>query len=174
MAEFILSAFADEAGSTPKEQIDALVANGIRYIEPRSFWGKGVLSLTDDELVDIKNSLDEAAIKVGSLGSPIGKYPITEPLDKHLTDFARAIEVCKIFGTKNMRIFSFFIPKGDNPRNYSDEVILRMKKLSEIAKENGITLNHENEKEIFGQNPEEVDCKINGSGIVLKTCFLKK
>ncbi|MBR5893613.1 MAG: alkylphosphonate utilization protein [Bacteroidaceae bacterium] len=23
-------------------------------------------------------------------------------------------------------------------------------------------------------NPEEVDCKINGSGIVLKTCFLKK
>ena len=24
------------------------------------------------------------------------------------------------------------------------------------------------------ENPEEVDCKINGSGIVLKTCFLKK
>ena len=23
-------------------------------------------------------------------------------------------------------------------------------------------------------DPEEVDCKINGSGIVLKTCFLKK
>ena len=23
-------------------------------------------------------------------------------------------------------------------------------------------------------NPEEVDCKIDGSGIVLKTCFLKK
>lgn len=24
------------------------------------------------------------------------------------------------------------------------------------------------------ENPEEVDCKIEGSGIVLKTCFLKK
>lgn len=24
------------------------------------------------------------------------------------------------------------------------------------------------------ENPEEVDCKINGSGIVLKTCFLRK
>ena len=24
------------------------------------------------------------------------------------------------------------------------------------------------------ENPEEVDCKINGSSIVLKTCFLKK
>ncbi|MCC8147073.1 MAG: alkylphosphonate utilization protein [Bacteroidales bacterium] len=24
------------------------------------------------------------------------------------------------------------------------------------------------------EDPEEVDCKINGSGIVLKTCFLKK
>ncbi len=24
------------------------------------------------------------------------------------------------------------------------------------------------------ENPEQVDCKIDGSGIVLKTCFLKK
>ncbi|MBQ2429589.1 MAG: PhnA domain-containing protein, partial [Alistipes sp.] len=24
------------------------------------------------------------------------------------------------------------------------------------------------------ENPEEVDCKIDGSSIVLKTCFLKK
>ena len=156
MAEFILSAFADEAGSSPEEQIEALLANGIRYIEPRSFWKKGILKLTDDELLCVKKMLDEAGIKVNSLGSPIGKYPINEPLETHLKEFGRAIEICKILETDNMRIFSFFIPKGEDPRNYSDEVNRRMQILSEISKTHKITLNHENEKDIFGQNPDEV------------------
>ena len=130
MAEFVISAFADEGGITPAEQIEALQRNGIRFIEPRFFDKKGVLTLSDEELIEVKKALDEANIKVNSLGSPIGKYPINEPFEKHLEDFKRAIEVCKILGTKNMRIFSFFIPKGENPNNYSDEVISRMTKLS--------------------------------------------
>ena len=157
MAEYILSAFADEAGSTPEEQISALLDNGIPCIEPRNFYGKGILTLTNDELYEIKKALDKAHIKVNSLGSPIGKYPINEPFEKHLPDFLRAIEICKILETSNMRMFSFFIPKGEDPKKYSDEVIRRLRILSDIAKENGITLNHENEKDIFGQNPEEVD-----------------
>lgn len=157
MAEYILSAFADEAGKTPEEQITALIDNGINYIEPRSFYGKGILTLTNEELYEIKKVLDKANIKVNSLGSPIGKYPINDPFETHLTDFMRAIEICKILETSNMRMFSFYIPKGEDPKKYSDEVINRMSALSDIAKENGITLIHENEKDIFGQNPEEVD-----------------
>ena len=157
MAEFVLSAFADEAGSSIEEQITALVENGIHYIEPRNFFGKGILALSDEELSEIKKSLDAAKIKVNSLGSPIGKYPITEPLENHLKDFLRAIEICKIFDTQNMRMFSFFIPQNEDPKKYSDDVIRRLKVLADIAKANGITLNHENEKNIFGQNPEEVD-----------------
>ena len=157
MAEFIISAFADEAGNTPEEQIAALIENGIHYIEPRSFNKKGVLSLSDEELIEIKKALDKASINVNSLGSPIGKYPINEPFEKHLAEFERAIEVCKILKTDNMRIFSFYIPKEDSPSKYAEEVIRRMTRLSEIAKENRITLNHENEKDIFGQNPSEVD-----------------
>ncbi len=161
MAEFILSAFADEAGSSPDEQIEALLANGIHYIEPRNFWSKGILKLSDEELFCIKEKLDKAAIKVNSLGSPIGKYPINEPFEIHLKDFERALEICKILGTDNMRIFSFFIPKGEDPMNYSDEVLKRMRTLSEIATAHKTTLNHENEKDIFGQNPKEVDFLAN-------------
>lgn len=158
MAEYILSAFSDEAGATPEEQINALLENGISYMEPRNFWGKGILKLSDEELKEIKIALDKANIKVNSLGSPIGKYPITDPFEDHLVDFERAIEVCKILDTKNIRFFSFFIPKDEDPKKYAPEVIRRMSILSDIAKANGITLNHENEKDIFGQNPEEVDC----------------
>ena len=157
MAEYIFSAFSDEAGSTPEEQINALLENGIRFMEPRSFWGKGILKLSDEELNEIKAALDKANIKVNSIGSPIGKYPICDPFEDHLVDFNRAIEVCKILGTNNIRFFSFFIPKDEDPMKYADEVIRRMTILSDIAKENGITLNHENEKDIFGQNPKEVD-----------------
>ena len=35
MAEFVLSAFADEGGKTIEEQIKALKSNGLTHIEPR-------------------------------------------------------------------------------------------------------------------------------------------
>lgn len=155
MAKFVLSAFADEAGSTLDEQIAALKRNGINYIEPRNINGKPILTLTDEELVEVKRKLDENGIKVNSLGSPIGKYPICKPFDKHLADFRRAIEVCKLLGTDKMRMFSFFV-KQSELKEYRDEVISRLTVMVEIAKEHGIMLCHENESEIYGQNPKEM------------------
>ena len=155
MAKFVLSAFADEAGTTLAEQIAALERNGIGYIEPRNINGKPILTLTDDELAAVKEELDKHGIKVNSLGSPIGKYPITEPFEKHLVDFYRALEVCKLLGTDKMRMFSFFT-KQSELREHRDEVLSRLNKMSRIAKEHGITLCHENESEIYGQNPEEM------------------
>ena len=64
MARFILSAFADEAGSALEEQIAALKRNGIDYIEPRNINGKPILTLTDEELADVKAELDKNGIKV--------------------------------------------------------------------------------------------------------------
>ena len=54
MARFVLSAFADEAGSSLDEQIKALKRNGIGYIEPRNINGKPILTLTDEELIEVK------------------------------------------------------------------------------------------------------------------------
>lgn len=156
MAKFILSAFADEAGTTLAEQISALKRNGIDYIEPRNINGKPILTLTDEELTEIKSELDKNGIKVNSLGSPIGKYPITEPFEKHLVDFNRAIEICKALDTDKIRMFSFFT-KQNELALYRDEVIRRLSEMCRIAKEHGITLCHENESEIYGQNPEEMD-----------------
>lgn len=155
MAKFILSAFADEAGTSLAEQITALKRNSISYIEPRNINGKPILAITDDELREIKAELDANGIKVNSLGSPIGKYPIEEPFENHLTDFMRAIEVCKILGTDKMRMFSFFV-RGDEIAKHRDEVLHRMREMAKIASENGITLCHENESDIYGQNPEQM------------------
>ena len=165
MAKFILSAFADEAGTTLDEQIAALKRNEIDYIEPRNINGKPILTLTDDELKYVKSELDRNGIRVNSLGSPIGKYPITEPFDKHLIDFYRALEVCKILDTDKMRMFSFFTKQSELAER-RDEVIYRLREMCRIAKENGITLCHENESEIYGQNPKEMlDIMENVEGI---------
>ncbi len=161
MAEFVLSAFADEAGTTLEEQICALRENGISYIEPRNIGGKGILKLTEDELRAVKCELDKNGIKVNSLGSPIGKYPIESPLEEHLPDLESALRACEILDTKNIRMFSFFIPKDKCARDFTDEVISRLNIMNKIATERGIQLCHENEKDIYGQNPKEVNTLVD-------------
>ena len=165
MANFILSAFADEAGDSLKEQIAALKANDISLIEPRSIDGKGILTFSDNELADIERELSENGIKVGSLGSPIGKYEITESFDVHLELFKKALNACKILKTDKMRMFSFFV-KQDELAKYRDEVIARLRTMVSLATDVGGTLCHENESAIYGQMPAEVrDILTNVEGI---------
>lgn len=155
MADFYLSAFADEAADSLEEQISALVRNRICYIEPRNIDGKGILTLTDNQLMNVKQKLDKAGIKVNSLGSPIGKYPIEEDFEPHLALFKRALEVAKILNTDKIRMFSFFV-KQEELAKWRDEVIRRLTIMTELAAEAGITLCHENETHIYGQMPAEV------------------
>ncbi|MBQ7173069.1 MAG: sugar phosphate isomerase/epimerase [Clostridia bacterium] len=155
MAQFILSAFADEVSPHLEEQIAALKRNGIPCIEPRNIDG-GLLSKSDDELKEIRKQLDKAGITLSAFGSPIGKYKIEEPLEGHLPDFRRALEVCKILGTPRMRMFSFFLPKGEDPKSYRAEVLRRLSRMLDEAEKAGVLLCHENESEIYGKNPEEV------------------
>ena len=166
MAKFVFSAFADEAGVTLAEQIDALKHNGIRFIEPRNIDGRSIMDFSDEEILAIKTELHKNGIKVGSLGSPIGKYPITDDFDSYLAKVRRAIEIAKLLETGFIRVFSFFV-KQDDLQKYRDEVIRRMKAMVAIAEENGITLCHENESAIYGQMPEQVRdlmTEVNGLG----------
>ncbi len=155
MAKFILSAFADEAASSLDGQISALRENGIYHIEPRNIDGKGILEYTEAELQEIKRKLDENGIKVGSLGSPIGKYKIEDDFVPHFTLFKKALSAAEILGSENIRMFSFFIPEGERAK-YKGEVISRLTKMTEEAKKRGINLCHENEAKIYGEAPAEV------------------
>lgn len=154
MAKFVISAFADEASDLLENQVKALKRNGINRIEPRSMSGN-MVKKSDSELKEIASVLSENGILLSSLGSPIGKYDITADFAPHLEEFYRAISACKILGTQNMRIFSFFVP-GDQLDTYRDEVFRRMERMIAIAKAEGIRLCHENEAKIYGESPERV------------------
>ena len=156
MASFYLSAFADEAADSLTDQIRALVDNGIHYLEPRNIDGRGILTLTDEELDAMKAELDAAGITVGSIGSPIGKYPIDAPMEPHMKDLARACEVAHRLGTTRIRMFSFFTEGHEDIAPLRGEVMRRLSEMAAYAKGVGITLCHENESGIYGCHPAEV------------------
>ena len=155
MAQFILSAFADEASDSLDGQIEALLENGIYQIEPRFIDKKPILELSEEELYEVSKKLSENGIGVYSLGSPIGKYPIEAPFETHLESFFKAITVCNILGAKNMRMFSFFVDK-EKLSEVRETVFQRMRILLSIAQMAGIRLCHENEAKIYGEMPKEV------------------
>src|SRR5207253_4437980 len=96
------------------------------------------------------------------LGSPVGKYPIDQPFEPHLDKLKRAIELCGMLGTPNIRVFSYYPPGNDpgfDPNSWPahrDEVIRRMAVSAELAAASGIVLFHENEHRIYGDSPERV------------------
>lgn len=159
---FTLSAFADEISHDPREQIAALKASRIRYIEFRSIQLTNVLAVSDEQIREFKKLLDGDGFGISAIGSPIGKIPIDAPFDQHFDRFKRAIELCGVFGTPNMRIFSYYPPGNDlrfHPRDWPlhrDEVMRRMRAKAELAAKSGIVLLHENEHRIYGDSPDRV------------------
>ena len=150
MKNIKISGFSDEIDSDINIQFQVLKKLGIEYFEPRGINGKNISEISDEELLELKNDMNEFGIKASSIGSPIGKINITDDFEKHLEKFKRVVYIAKQLGTQYIRIFSFFIPEGEVAENFRDEVMLRMKRMAQIAEENDIILLHENEKDIYG------------------------
>ena len=150
MAEFLLSAFADEASPMIEGQIVALKRNGVKFIEVRNANGKSIIDHDKNSLKEIKKQFDAGGISVSSIGSPIGKIAVNQGFEPHIEAFKRTIETAQILETNRIRMFSFFIPHGADPASFRLEVMERMNSLLDIADGTGVMCCHENEKDIYG------------------------
>lgn len=148
-----ISAFADEISPDLDQQLSTLAEESIRYLEFRGVWDKNVLDLSDAELETVKAALARQGVRVSSIGSPIGKIQIGDDFAPHIERFRRALQVARTMEAPYIRIFSFFMPAGEDPARYRDEVLERMGRLVREAEGTGVTLVHENEKEIYGDVP---------------------
>jgi L-ribulose-5-phosphate 3-epimerase len=151
---FILSAFADEICTDLDSQMDALDSHGVKHIEFRAADGKGVAAYTLDEAGAARRRMDERGFRVSALGSPVGKSFIDEDFGPQFEQFRHVVELARAFGTEYIRVFSFFIPEGDDPLRWREEVMRRMKAMAAHAEKTGVVLLHENEKQIYGDTPE--------------------
>ena len=149
-----LSGFADEISPDPELQCSELAELGIRFVEFRSAWGANVLDLDDAQLEDAVRILDKQGIRFSSVGSPIGKIGIHDDFAAHQARFARALDVAERFNAPYIRLFSFFMPAGDDPATHRDEVLHRLGALVEQAAGRDVVLLHENEKGVYGDTPD--------------------
>ena len=147
-----LTGFADEIGPDLDEQLDTLASEGIKHLELRGVWRKGVLDLTDEELGRIADALTRRGMRVSAIGSPIGKIKVSDPFEPHLERFRRALFCARTLGAPFIRLFSFYVPPGEAER-HRNEVIHRIRALAAEAEGSGVTLVHENEKHIYGDIP---------------------
>ena len=152
-----ISAFADEIADDLEEQMDVLDKEEIKHISFRAAWGSNVLDLSQDQLAEAKGIMDARGFRVSSLGSPIGKVKITDDFASQLEDFKKIVGAAKIMGTNYVRIFSFYIPQGEQPDRYRSEVMRRLGEMTKIAEEENLILLHENERDIYGDTGER--CK---------------
>lgn len=154
MNEFILSAFGDEIDPDLGIQMDVLRQHGIDHIEMRGVYGKSIVSYSLEEVKGLKQQLDANGFRISALGSPIGKIGIMDDFKPHLDLFRHALDIAAILETKYIRMFSFYMPVGESPDKYRDEVLERWNCFLEAAQDHDIMLLHENEKGIYGDTPE--------------------
>lgn len=147
-----VSCFADEIDVSVDKQIALLQELGIGWIEFRSGDGKGVADYTEKEAEMLMRRLSANGIRISAVGSPIGKIDITQDFEPHFETYRHIVELAGILDTSFIRMFSFFMPEGEEPDKFRDEVMRRTDRMVEYAAGRNVVLLHENEKGIYGDN----------------------
>jgi hypothetical protein len=144
----LLSGFADETSSNKLagEQLAAMAALRLRRCTLRFVdMGEGVknvMALTKREVTQLSKLLAEFGLEVATLGSPIGKVKLLDvedgtankyvSFDKYLKqDVAKACDLAASLGTKLVRGFSFYHPKGTEPTDHLPQVVDQLGRIAQ-------------------------------------------
>lgn len=156
MTPWKLSGFGDEIDPDPAVQIAVLQALGAQHIEVRSAWGVNIVDLDESQLTQLAAVVRERGMAVSAIASPIGKVDVSLPVEHEVGRLQRAIRAAEVLETPYIRIFSFFRAEHLSADDIRDDVLVRMTALARTAEAAGVTLVHENEKDIYGDIPSRV------------------
>lgn len=156
-ATFALSAFGDEIDHDLALQLSTLRDLRVGGLELRGAWGVNVLKMSDAQVADVRKLCDEYGIHVSCLGSPVGKSPILDPIEKEAANLKRLLEIGRALDTRRIRIFSFYPPDTSTNAGYDayvEQAAERLDRLTELAAQEDFILLLENEKDIVTDIPE--------------------
>ena len=155
MKKINLYGFADEISNNFDEQISGLINCGLNGLEIRNVDGESISDISLSKAREVKKKLDSAGLVAWSVASPIGKVEITDDNAKlHIEKLEHTLEICKIIGSHNIRLFSYYIPAGISYNDCSGKIIESLTNMNEIAVKYDVVLCLENEKGLFGDIPE--------------------
>lgn len=183
----LLSGFADECANqkTLDQQFSAFAAMGLRYFSIRFLDAgngvKNVIGIDASELETVKQKIEEYGLTVSSLGSPIGKVKLCDvddgtstpyrPFDEYIKeDVPRACELANAFGSKLIRGFSFYHPKGSSLEDHFAQATDQVGQIADICDQHGLTYGLEVEANLIGQTGEllaRMHSQVNNDAMVL-------
>lgn len=166
--EVLLSGFADEAANqkTAVQQCAAMAALGLKYMSLRFIdVGQGiknVMQLSPEEVTAAKSMLADYGLSIATIGSPLGKVKLIDqddgstnryvPFEKYLAeDVHRACDLAHAFGSKLIRGFSFYHPKGTDPAPHVPQVAEQLHRIGEVCAKAGLIYGIEIEANLVGQ-----------------------
>ncbi len=168
MPPVLLSGFSDEAANqkTAEQQFCAFAALGLRYYTLRFIdAGAGIqnaMLLAPESIDHILALQSEYGLQVSSLGSPIGKVKLLDvedgtsnryvPFEEYMKkDVQRACDLANTFGTKLIRGFSFYHPRGTDPELHIAQAVDQLGAIARLCDSHGLTFGLEVEANLIGQ-----------------------
>jgi sugar phosphate isomerase/epimerase len=184
--QVVISGFGDEAANhkAAVEQFAAMSALGLQFYSLRfvdvGSGIKNVMKLTKTEITKLRHLEDEYGMNVASIGSPLGKVKLRDvddgtkneyvPFDRYLEkEVSRACELAHAFETKLIRGFSFYHPKGTDPREHVSQAADQLAQIAEACHRSDLTYGLEVEANLVGQTGElmaELHRRVNHPALV--------
>ena len=186
-ASVIISGFADEAANqkTAVQQFATFAALGLQYYSIRFIDVGGgirnVMDLTKAEISKVRHLQGEYGLNVSSIGSPIGKVKLLNvkdgtkspyvPFKKYLArDVAKVCRLAHAFEAKLIRGFSFYHPKGTDPRDHTSQTVDQLGAIAEACHRSDLTFGLEVEANLVGQDGHilaDIHKKVNHPAMLL-------
>jgi L-ribulose-5-phosphate 3-epimerase len=155
-----IAAITDEFSPLLADAIVGLKEIGMGGAELRVIDGKNIMDLTDDQLQQAKDKLDDAGLRVISIASPVLKcvLPNAPEVDerfghdafasKHTFEdqprlIERAFYIAHFFGAKILRVFSYWRTK--KPEICLERIVEALSQLALLGEKEGVVIGLENE-----------------------------
>ncbi|HEY6562987.1 MAG TPA: TIM barrel protein, partial [Pirellulaceae bacterium] len=124
---------------------------------------KHVVDLSDAELATTRALLDEYGLRVSSLGSPLGKVKLYDfedgtsnryvPFEDYLAgDVEKTCRAAKALGTRLIRGFTFYPPRGSDPRGQLPLAVRQLRQIADICTGHELILGLELEAHLVGRD----------------------
>lgn len=153
----IISGFTDEVSDDLDVQIRALKELGWNHIDLRTVDGKNVSTLSDDEFARVHRKLEENGITIACFGSTVANWgrEVNSDLERDLEELRTSIRHMQTAGVRHIRIMSYKVNEPEPLGSPMEEqVITSIRKIAEIAEDNGVVCLHENCQTWGGQSHE--------------------
>jgi hypothetical protein len=112
---------------------------------------KNVMDLTDGDLDTLRQLHDRLGVRPHCLGLPIGKKPMDQ-WSAELGRVPRAVQIAKVLGCGQFRVFSGYTKRGEDPQAHVDAAAGYLRQMAEMCAADKIFVGLEIEAKLVGRS----------------------